>query len=165
MARYVENRWKNKMAHARELFYGRLVTSLLDAGLPVCRSGYFELPSGELVRDRLRMYDKHHKHHCITDFLCGIRKKYESQPMSANNFPVPPRYNNVHGPISTLEWMVRHFNDQHPKVIDGMSLPSLYYSPRHPDHMIELPILREVEQLGFENNWLGENAANLSQKL
>ena len=166
VARYVKNRWKNaEMAHARELLYGRLVTSLLEC-LRRDKYVYFKLPNGELVE--LKMCDNHHMH-CIADFLCGIRKKYESQPMSANNFPVrtrgdfpvPPRYyNSVRCPISTFEWMVKHFNGKHPKVIDRMYLPTHYDGMplRTPYCPPSLPILREVEQLGFEY-WLNEDAA------
>ena len=143
VARYIKNRWKNDMAYAREVIYGQLVTSLLGGLRDI--DVIFELPNGGHVQPSFY----NHNYHCIIDFLCGIRKEYKSQPMSAYSFAVPPRHC-IDDQLPTMEWLVRCFNGKHPKVLDGLCLPT-YYWPLLNGMDIELPILREVEQLGFED--------------
>ena len=160
---YIENRWKNGMAYAREILYGKLVTSLLgwQHDINFC----FNLPNGG--HTQLSYYDNNDDH--IIDFLCGIRKEYQSRPLSAYSFIVPPRHNIrlIHqcnqSLVFIIEQLVRYFNDKHPKVLDGLCIPvrlPAYFLPfLNGDGVVELPILREVEQLGFEYNPFEPTAA------
>ena len=137
------------MAYAREILYGQLVTSLLGCLCDI--NFFFNLPNGGSTQPSFH----NNSHDCIVDFLCGIRKEYQSQPLSAYSFAVPPRHNIYHqrGQMvaSTMEQLVRYFNSEHPKVLGGVCIPAMYFPLLNNDGIVaELPILREVEQLGFE---------------
>ena len=160
--RYIENRWKNTMAYAREILYGQLVTSLLGC-LP--RDFGFEVPTD----GRFKFQPIYGNHNLITDFLCCIRKEYKSLQMSTYSFPVPPRYiynsHHQHAPglstldidngrgysIYALEQLIRYFNGKHPKVLGGVCAVECHFVP-HDDVFLKklLLILGKVEQLGFE---------------
>lgn len=155
--RYVENRWKNNdMAYAREILYGQLVTCLLGCS---CESfSSFELPNGDYAP--LCFYDAGY-HDGITNFLCGTRKKYQSRPMSAYSFAVPPRHLTDIGDdypdlLSALEQLVRYFNDRLPKVLGRVCIGPRrdFYLMNDDDVVTELQIFREVELLCFEFEYM-----------
>ena len=147
--RYIEERWHDDtgMGYAREILYRQLVSSLLGC----IREFYsFELPNGHSAELCLDDYNN------VLNFLCGIRTGYEAGPLSAYSFTVPPRHTH-HQAIGanpnhllTNGQLVDFFNCKRPKVLIEVPIPDDYFPYFNNDVVFDLPILHEVEQLGFQ---------------